>query len=211
MSKIDLVRGEPSLLELFRALRSSSEAQRTLLLFSRFARDLSNLSKSSKSFYLFDLFRFVVFLPRLGHSYISVACRREIFQIFPNHPNLFICSICSDLLDFCPVWGTPIFQSPIGEKSFKSFQIIQIFLFVRFVQICRISAPQGALLFFPFRHNVPMLVELVLWMFLVAMTDIRFCFPTCLERLDEVVAVIAHLVTPHFVNGSHHLLIWSQR
>jgi len=138
MSKIDLVRGEPSLLELFRALRSSSEAQRTLLLFSRFARrfsstaegkvksfkssqiiqiflfvrfvqicwisapfgallyfsrlsarNLSNLSKSSKSFYLFDLFRFVVFLPRLGHSYISVACRREIFQIFPNHPNLF--------------------------------------------------------------------------------------------------------------------------
>ena len=144
MSKIDLVRGEPSLLELFRALRSSSEAQRTLLLFSRFARRFSSTAEGK-------------------------------------------------------------------VKSFKSFQIIQIFLFVRFVPICRISAPQGALLFFPFHHNVPMLVELVLWMFLVAMTDIRFCFPTCLERLDEVVAVIAHLVTPHFVNGSHHLLIWSQR
>ena len=36
------------------------------------------------------------------------------------------------------------FASPIGEKSFKSFQIIQIFiyyLFVRFGQICEISAP----------------------------------------------------------------------
>ena len=56
-----------------------------------------------------------------------------------------------------------------------------------------------------------MLVELVLRMFLVAMTDIRLGFPTGWERLDEVVAVIAHLVTPHLVNGSHQWSIWSQR
>ena len=193
MSKIDLVRGEPSLLELFRALRSSSEAQRTLLLFSRFARRFSSTAegkvKSFKSFQIIQIFLFVRFVQ--------------------------ICSISAPfgaLLYFSRLSARRFSSTAEGKvKSFKSSQIIQIFLFVRFVPICRISAPQGALLLFPFHHNVPMLVELVLWMFLVAMTDIRFCFPTCLERLDEVVAVIAHLVTPHFVNGSHHLLIWSQR
>ena len=59
--------------------------------------------------------------------------------------------------------------------------------------------------------NVPMLVELILRMFLVTMTDIRLCFPTGMKRLDEVVAVISRLVTPHLVNGSHQSSRCSQR
>ena len=48
-----------------------------------------------------------------------------------------------------------------------------------------------------------MFVQFVLRMLLIAMTDIRFGFLTGMERLDKVVALIARLVTPHLVNGSH--------
>ena len=60
-------------------------------------------------------------------------------------------------------------------------------------------------------NRVPMFVELVLGMFFVAMTDIRLCFPTGMERFDKVVAVISRLVTPHLVNGSHQSSRCSQR